>query len=93
MLCEGVFRALLGEARAEAAARVDPVAPGWLLAFLGKSPASRNPSQAKVSKCSVLMSKSTSDAGPNPAWAAHAAASSWRHDDTEYIGSRRFIVA
>ncbi len=30
-LCEGVFRALLGEARAEGAARVDPVALGRLL--------------------------------------------------------------
>ena len=31
MLCEGVFRALLGETRAEAAARVDPVALGRVL--------------------------------------------------------------
>lgn len=31
MLCEGVFRALLGEARAEGAARVDPVALGRVL--------------------------------------------------------------
>jgi prepilin-type processing-associated H-X9-DG protein len=31
MLCEGVFRALLGDARAEAAARVDPVALGRVL--------------------------------------------------------------
>jgi prepilin-type processing-associated H-X9-DG protein len=31
MLCEGVFRALLGEARAEGAARIDPVALGRVL--------------------------------------------------------------
>ena len=31
MLCEGVFRALLGQARAEAAARVDPAALGRVL--------------------------------------------------------------
>ena len=31
MLCEGVFRALLGQARAEGAARVDPVALGRVL--------------------------------------------------------------
>jgi hypothetical protein len=31
MLCEGVFRALLGEARAEGATRVDPVALGRIL--------------------------------------------------------------
>ena len=31
MLCEGVFRALLGEARAEGAVRVDPVALGRVL--------------------------------------------------------------
>nr|WP_325498189.1 helix-turn-helix domain-containing protein [Mycobacterium sp.] len=31
MLCEGVFRALLGQARAEGAARVDPVALGGVL--------------------------------------------------------------
>ena len=31
MLCEGVFRALLGETRAEAAARIDPVALGRVL--------------------------------------------------------------
>jgi prepilin-type processing-associated H-X9-DG protein len=31
MLCEGVFRALLGQARAEGAARIDPIALGRLL--------------------------------------------------------------
>ena len=31
MLCESVFRALLGEARAEGAARIDPVALGRVL--------------------------------------------------------------
>ena len=31
MLCEGVFRALLGEVRAQAAARIDPVALGRVL--------------------------------------------------------------
>ena len=31
MLCEGVFRALLGQARAEGAARIDPVALGRVL--------------------------------------------------------------
>jgi hypothetical protein len=37
MLCEGVFRALLGEARAEGATRVDPVALGRVLG-LDRSP-------------------------------------------------------
>ena len=47
-------------------------------AFLGE-PGSRNPSPASVSKYSVETSNNTSDAGPSPAWAAHAAASDWRH--------------
>ena len=53
MLCEGVFRALLGETRAEAAARVDPVALGRVLGLdrapevktirrkIGRSPAGK----------------------------------------------------
>jgi transposase len=37
MLCEGVFRALLGDARAEGAARIDPIALGRVLG-LDRSP-------------------------------------------------------
>ena len=36
MLCEGVFRALLGQARAEGAARIDPVALGGCWVWTGR---------------------------------------------------------
>ncbi len=44
-----------------------------------ENPDSRNPSPASVSKYRVLTSNNTSDAGPSPARAAHAAARDCRH--------------
>jgi hypothetical protein len=41
---------------------------------------SRNPSPAPVSKYSVETSSIASDAGPEPAWAAHTVASNCRQD-------------
>jgi Transposase protein len=60
MLYEGVFRALLGEARAEGAARIDPVAPGRVLG-LGRAP------QVKTIRRKIRL---LADAGKAGDWTA-----------------------
>ena len=65
MLCEGVFRALLGEARAEGAARVDPVALGRVLGL------DRAPEVKTIRRKIGLLA----DAGKAGDWIAAMAAS------------------
>jgi hypothetical protein len=49
MLCESVFRALLGEARAEGAARVDPPALGRVLAgWTGRRRSRRSAARSRI---------------------------------------------
>ena len=68
MLCEGVFRALLGEARAEGAARVDPVALGRVLG-LDRAP------EVKTIRRKIRL---LAEAGKAGDWIAAMAASSCR---------------